>query len=67
MRRPQPDGLAIEAVTPITCHQSQITGESTCPMDACIPSGKQIDPLMLLTTSVTWLMFREPGSQNIAR
>ena len=66
-RYPQPDGLAIKTVTPITCHQSQIMGESTCPMDACIPSGKQIDPLMSLTTSMIWLTFRGPESQNIAR
>ena len=62
-----PSARWVETVTPITCHQSRITGESTCPMDACIPTGKQIDPLMLLTTSVTWLTFREPGSRNIAR
>ena len=58
--------LAIKTVTPITCHQSQITSESTCPMGVCIPRENRLIHSMLLTTSMTWLMFYEPGSQTIS-
>lgn len=54
---PHPDALTIKTVTPITCHQSQITGESTCPMDVCIPSANRLIHSTSLTTFMTWLMF----------
>ena len=58
--------LAIKSVTPITCNQSQITGESTCPMDAYVSSGNRLINSMSLTTSMTWLIFYEPGSRTIS-
>ena len=41
---PQPETLAIKAVTPITCHQSQITGESNCPVGCVHSKWELIDP-----------------------
>ena len=41
---PSPDTLAIRTVTPITCHKSQVTGESTCPMECVHSKWEPIDP-----------------------
>jgi hypothetical protein len=54
---PQPDASTIKIVTPITCHQSRITGESTCSMRRSIPSENRLIHSTSLTTSMIWLMF----------
>ena len=54
---PQPDASTIKTVTPITCHQSRITSESTCSMRWSIPSENRLIHSTSLTTSMIWLMF----------
>ena len=54
---PRSNASTIQAVTPITWHQSQITGESTCSMRWCIPSANRLIHSTSLTTSMIWFMF----------